>query len=93
MGTDSGHSTLPGEDHAEDPMLSLEPEAADAIRELESAVEEGDRGRIKSGHRKDEPKLTDEKFRDLTEVSQKNMCQGSALPGVIHRNSFQIPFA
>ena len=59
---DSGHSTLPGEEPADELMMrfspELDPDAADAIRVLESVVIEAET----------KEKETDEKFRDLTEV-------------------------
>jgi hypothetical protein len=61
--SDSGHSTLPGEEPADDLMNrsefpELETDAADAIQVLESVVVEAE----------EKSKETDEKFRDLTEV-------------------------
>jgi len=71
-------------------MFSLEPEAVDAILQLDSVIAEADTKNVVVGcnskeEDEKEAKLTDEKFRDLTEVSRKIKCQGSSLNGVIRR--------
>jgi hypothetical protein len=92
--TDSGHSTLPGEDPGDEMMNRYSPEfetetaesteAADAIQVLESVIVEAE---TKS-------KETDEKFRDLTEVRGSTRRDGvrpnwqnRTTPGVKNKNT------